>query len=114
MPSQPIVASPGHQNTYQAMPTPASIVSSTSMRRLTTGVEIGTTRMGSFQLSAKVASLLHRALLLDKDRILRPGKTPLVGTYAELDVEIRKTTHALIGQSLDWEVTLDCFAMLSR
>ncbi|KAI0849284.1 hypothetical protein F5Y00DRAFT_269598 [Daldinia vernicosa] len=81
-------------------------------RHLSTNIVIGTEKFGSFQLSAKTACLFHRALRIDKERDARPGKMPLVSTYAELDSEIRESTLTLLGETLDWEDMLDCFAML--
>ncbi|KAI0179327.1 hypothetical protein GGR52DRAFT_589072 [Hypoxylon sp. FL1284] len=72
----------------------------------------GTRKLGGFQLSAKTACLFHRALRIDKERDARPGKMPLVAEYADLDAEIRSTTLTLLRETLDWESTLDCFAML--
>ncbi|KAI0838757.1 hypothetical protein F5Y06DRAFT_43649 [Hypoxylon sp. FL0890] len=83
-----------------------------STRHLSTSVLVGTAKLASFQLSAKTASLFHQAIRVDKERDRRPGKMPLVATYADLDREIRETTLTLLNDSLDWESTLDCFAML--
>lgn len=79
---------------------------------LSASAVVGTTKFGSFQLSAKSASLFHRAIRIDKERDARPGKMPLVATYADLDAEIRATTLSLLAETLDWEAALDCFAML--
>ncbi|KAI2777428.1 hypothetical protein F4815DRAFT_495347 [Daldinia loculata] len=81
-------------------------------RHLSTNIPIGAEKFGGFQLSAKTACLFHRALRIDKERDARPGKMPLVSTYADLDREIRESTLTLLGETLDWEATLDCFAML--
>ncbi|KAI1485678.1 hypothetical protein F5X96DRAFT_658687 [Biscogniauxia mediterranea] len=81
-------------------------------RHLSTGIQVGTEKLGSFQLSAKVSSLFHRALILDQERALRPSKMPRISSYEELDSEIRRATQALLEQSLDWDLMLDCFAML--
>ncbi|KAF3058084.1 hypothetical protein GL218_05863 [Daldinia childiae] len=81
-------------------------------RHLSTNILIGTEKFGGFQLSAKTACLFHRALRIDKERDARPGKMPLVSTYADLDREIRESTLTLLGETLDWEAMLDCFAML--
>ncbi|KAI1637019.1 hypothetical protein F4809DRAFT_650167 [Biscogniauxia mediterranea] len=83
-------------------------------RHLSTGIQVGIEKLGSFQLSAKVSSLFHRALILDQERDLRPGKMPRISSYEELDSEIRRATQALLEQSLDWDLMLDCFAMLGR
>lgn len=83
-------------------------------RHLSTNIPIGAEKFGGFQLSAKTACLFHRALRIDKERDARPGKMPLVSTYADLDREIRESTLTLLGETLDWEATLDCFAMLVR
>ncbi|KAI1662817.1 hypothetical protein F4813DRAFT_342039 [Daldinia decipiens] len=81
-------------------------------RHLSTNILIGTEKFAGFQLSAKTACLFHRALRIDKERDARPGKMPLVSTYADLDREIRESTLTLLGETLDWEDMLDCFAML--
>ncbi|KAI0205823.1 hypothetical protein F4808DRAFT_179822 [Astrocystis sublimbata] len=83
-----------------------------SSRLLTTDVEVGAQKLGSFQVSAKTASIFHRALIVDKERRLRPSEKPLLGAFKDLDIEIREATKNLLGQSLDWETRLDCFAML--
>ncbi|KAI1350987.1 hypothetical protein F5Y01DRAFT_135438 [Xylaria sp. FL0043] len=83
-----------------------------SARLLTTDVEVGSQKLGSFQLSAKAASIFHRALWIDKERRKWPSEKPLVSAFNELDSEIRIATKNLLEQSLDWETKLDCFAML--
>ncbi|RWA14398.1 hypothetical protein EKO27_g722 [Xylaria grammica] len=83
-----------------------------SSRLLTTEVEVGSQKLGSFQLSAKAASIFHRALSVDKERRKWPNEKPLVSAFHELDNEIRSATKNLLEQSLDWETKLDCFAML--
>ncbi|KAI1428629.1 hypothetical protein F5Y12DRAFT_782512 [Xylaria sp. FL1777] len=83
-----------------------------SARLLTTEVEVGSQKLGSFQLSAKAASIFHRALWIDKERQKWPSEKPLVSAFNELDNEIRLATKNLLEQSLDWETKLDCFAML--
>ncbi|KAF2965350.1 hypothetical protein GQX73_g8231 [Xylaria multiplex] len=83
-----------------------------SARLLTTDVEVGAQKLGSFQLSAKAASIFHRALWVDKERRKWPNEKPLVSAFHELDHEIRIATKNLLEQSLDWETKLDCFAML--
>ncbi|KAI0913996.1 hypothetical protein F4824DRAFT_204413 [Ustulina deusta] len=83
-----------------------------SARLLTTDVEVGSQKLGSFQLSAKAASIFHRALWVDKERRKWPGEKPLVSAFTDLDNEIRIATKNLLEQSLDWETKLDCFAML--
>ncbi|KAG4216842.1 hypothetical protein PC116_g34677, partial [Phytophthora cactorum] len=87
-------------------------MSPSGTRHLSTNIIIGTEKFGGFQLSAKTACLFHRALRIDKERDARPGKMPLVSTYADLDREIRESTLTLLGETLDWEAMLDCFAML--
>lgn len=79
---------------------------------LRAGVIVGKEPLGRFQLSAKSSSLFHRAIRIDKERDTRPGKMPLVATYSDLDHEIREATLTLLRETLDWESTLDCFAML--
>ncbi|OTB00648.1 hypothetical protein M426DRAFT_26352 [Hypoxylon sp. CI-4A] len=91
---------------------PLSPPSATTTRHLSASVLVGAEKFGGFQLSAKTACLFHHAIRIDKERDGRPGKMPLVATYAELDREIRETTLTLLNETLDWENTLDCFAML--
>ncbi|XDG03961.1 hypothetical protein ABKA04_003576 [Annulohypoxylon sp. FPYF3050] len=81
-------------------------------RHLSTSVEVSAAKVAGFQLSAKTASIFHRAIRIDKERDARPGKMPLVAAYADLDKEIRDTTLSLLNDTLDWEGALDCFAML--
>ncbi|KAI1128819.1 hypothetical protein F5Y10DRAFT_277148 [Nemania abortiva] len=83
-----------------------------SGRLLTTEVEVGSQKLGSFQLSAKTASIFHRALSIDKERRKYPGEKPHMSAFNDLDTEIRMATKNLLAQSLDWETKLDCFAML--
>lgn len=101
-------------NAVQLIPTLASPRPTLpSARLLTTDVIVGSQKLGSFQLSAKAASLFHRALSIDKDRRRRPGEKPLMSAdFNDLDKEIRIATKKLLEQSLDWETKLDCFAML--
>lgn len=97
----------GNGNGFPISPPP-------STRHLSTSVLVGTEKFGGFQLSAKTATLFHRAIRIDKKRGEQPGNMPLVAEYADLDGEIRKTTLTLLNETLDWESTLDCFAMLVR
>ncbi|KAI1159009.1 hypothetical protein F5B18DRAFT_43847 [Nemania serpens] len=83
-----------------------------SGRLLTTDVEVGSQKLGSFQLSAKTASIFHKALSIDKERRKHPGEKPHFSNFTDLDTEIRMATKNLLAQSLDWETRLDCFAML--
>ncbi|KAI8959851.1 hypothetical protein F5Y11DRAFT_286730 [Daldinia sp. FL1419] len=87
-------------------------LSPSAPRHLSTNIVIGSEKFVGFQLSAKTACLFHRALRIDKERDARPGKMPLVSTYADLDREIRESTLTLLRETLDWEALLDCFAML--
>lgn len=91
---------------------PPSPPTAATARYISTSTAIGTHKFGGFQLSAKSSCLFHRALRIDKERDARPGKMPLVASYADLDAEIRRTTLTLLDESVDWESTLDCFAML--
>lgn len=77
-------------------------------------VVVGTAKLGSFQLSAKISSLLHRALCIDRTRDPRSVKMPLTTTFADLDHEVRRTSQTLLEQTIQWETMLDCFAMLVR
>lgn len=67
--------------------------------------------MDSFQLSAKVASLFHRALRHEHYVQARPGYLPPVNSFSDLDEEIRQTTLTLLQDDVNWQATLDCFAM---
>ncbi|ORY68808.1 uncharacterized protein BCR38DRAFT_139283 [Pseudomassariella vexata] len=81
-------------------------------RRMSIAVPINATSMESFQLSAKVASLLHRALRHEYDiRTKTPNRLPAVSLFVELDREIRSTTMALLQDDINWQAALDCFAM---
>ena len=104
--------------------------------RLPTSAVIGSAYMGPFQLSAKVSSLLHRALCVDKDRGAEdirewakmkgrerrkgaPSRIPGVlkvslADFASLDREVRQTSQTLLEQTVQWEAMLDCFSMLVR
>ncbi|KAI1778100.1 hypothetical protein F4818DRAFT_286496 [Hypoxylon cercidicola] len=93
-------------------PSPPAAAMPATARYLSTSAAIGVQKFGGFQLSAKTSCLFHRAICIDKERDARPGKMPLVASYADLDAEIRSTTLTLLGETLDWESTLDCFAML--
>ncbi|KAI1850552.1 hypothetical protein JX265_004262 [Neoarthrinium moseri] len=81
-------------------------------QRLPISVELNTRQMESFQLSAKVASLLHRALRHEHYVRTRPGYLPPVNSFSSLDAEIRRATMTLLQDDVaNWQVTLDCFAM---
>jgi hypothetical protein len=83
-----------------------------SGQRLSISSPINTQCMESFQLSAKVSALLHRALRHEHYVRTRPGYLPPVNTFASLDAEIRKATQTLLEDDVtNWQVTLDCFAM---
>ncbi|KAI1765138.1 hypothetical protein GGR53DRAFT_529943 [Hypoxylon sp. FL1150] len=111
-PMTPILSSSAMLNHDGLPPSPPPGAAMTAARHLSASAAVGTHKLGGFQLSAKSSCLFHRALRIDKERDARPGKMPLVATYADLDAEIRRTTLTLLGESLDWEATLDCFAML--
>lgn len=83
-----------------------------SSQRLSISSPINTQYMESFQLSAKVSALLHRALRHEHYVRTRPGYLPPVNTFASLDAEIRNATQTLLEDDVtNWQVTLDCFAM---
>ena len=104
--------------------------------QLPTSAVIGSTYMGPFQLSAKVSSLLHRALCVDKTRGVddirewakvkgrerrkgAPSRTTGIlkvslADFAGLDQEVRQTSQTLLEQTVQWEAMLDCFSMLVR
>lgn len=97
-----------------------------------TSVIIGSVSLGPFQLSAKVSSLLHRALCVDKgrgrvgdkdrDKVRIPQRgvpqnsVPKMSleAFADLDNEVRRTSQTLLQQTVQWEAMLDCFSMLVR
>ncbi|KAI1459174.1 hypothetical protein F4805DRAFT_88113 [Annulohypoxylon moriforme] len=108
----PMTPPPDGTNFPVSPPTTTSPSSSTVTRHLSTSVLVSREKFGGFQLSAKTATLFHRAIQIDKERAERPGKMPLVAEYADLDKEIRETTMTLLNDTLDWEGALDCFAML--
>lgn len=80
----------------------------------TTEIDVASQILGPFQLSAKTATIFHKALQIDKDRQRRSGREPHTSAFMDLDDEIRKTTKVFLQQNLDWETKLDCFAMLVR
>jgi hypothetical protein len=77
-------------------------------------VTIGSVPLSSFQLSARISSLLHRALKIEKARDPRPDRMPPTATFKALDREIRQATYTLLEQTTRWETVLDCFAMCVR
>ncbi|KXJ90938.1 hypothetical protein Micbo1qcDRAFT_68198 [Microdochium bolleyi] len=80
-----------------------------SIRRQPVSVVLGNEDLGTFQLSAKCSSLLHRALRLDKERSSLPHMS--TSTFSDLDQELRRATQTLIERSMHWELMLDCFSM---
>ncbi|KAI2467050.1 hypothetical protein F4781DRAFT_433810 [Annulohypoxylon bovei var. microspora] len=110
LPETPPMTPPADGGSFPVSPPP----SSSATRHLSAGVLVSREKFGGFQLSAKTASLFHRAIRIDKERGgRRPGEAPpLVAAFADLDREIRETTLALLSDTLDWESVLDCFAML--
>ncbi|KAI0151224.1 hypothetical protein BJ166DRAFT_384444 [Pestalotiopsis sp. NC0098] len=80
--------------------------------RLPISVTLDTHKLEQFQLSAKIACLLHRALRHEHCSRTRPGYLPPVTSFATLDSEIRAATQTLLQDDvINWQVTLDCFAM---
>ncbi|KAI2625107.1 hypothetical protein GGR54DRAFT_638000 [Hypoxylon sp. NC1633] len=111
-PMTPPMVQNGGGGDYPMSPPPQQQATTTT-RHLSTGTLVGgPERFGGFQLSAKTSCLFHRAIRIDKERDGRPGKMPLVASYAELDREIRETTVTLLRDTLEWESALDVFAML--
>ncbi|KAI0137865.1 hypothetical protein F4776DRAFT_88702 [Hypoxylon sp. NC0597] len=104
-----LVSPDGAADRLQSPPPPSA---RSIIRHLSASDLVGTAKFAGFQLSAKSASLFHQAIRVDKERDRRPGKMPLVAAYKDLDREIRDATLTLLHDSLDWEATLDCFAML--
>jgi hypothetical protein len=82
-----------------------------SQRNYLTTVHVGSVELTSFQLSAKISSLLHRALRIDKSRDSRLEYMPSTDTFKALDTEIRHTTYTLLEKTTRWETMLDCFSM---
>ncbi|KAI1211556.1 uncharacterized protein F4807DRAFT_394021 [Annulohypoxylon truncatum] len=111
LPETPPMTPPPDGRNFPVSP-PSSTTATTVTRHLSTSVLVSSEKFGGFQLSAKAATLFHRAIRIDKERDERPGKMPLVAAYADLDREIRETTLTLLNNTLDWEGVLDCFAML--
>lgn len=63
--------------------------------------------LDGFQVSAKAATLLHRALEHEHGaRAETSGALPHVGSFAALDQEIRQMTLALLQESVDWRHAL--------
>ncbi|KAI1091003.1 hypothetical protein F5B19DRAFT_503417 [Rostrohypoxylon terebratum] len=108
LPETPPMTPASDGSTFPSSPPPAAVAT----RQLSTGVLVSAEKFGGFKLSAKTATLFHRAIRIDKERDARPGKMPLVRAYEDLDQEIRETTLTLLNDTLDWEGALDCFAML--
>ncbi|KAK8032948.1 hypothetical protein PG991_002346 [Apiospora marii] len=93
-------------------PGPSSERRGASNRKLPVSASVNVASMESFQISAKVASLLHRALRHNYETRMRmPGTLPPVETFAPLDQEIRNVTATLLKDATDWRYALDCFAM---
>lgn len=103
-PPAPVSSHPGGAGGYKVDVQP----------RHPTSVIVGTVKLGPFQLSAKIASLLHRALRIDKERDPRPVKMPRTTTFADLDHEVRRTSQTLLVETTQWEAMLESFAMLVR
>ncbi|KAI1848182.1 hypothetical protein JX265_011772 [Neoarthrinium moseri] len=73
---------------------------------------LDTQKMESFQMSAKVATLLHRALQHEHKLRASPGFLPPIDSFSSLDAEIREATMILLRNDVNnWQVTLDCFSM---
>lgn len=81
-------------------------------QQLPISVAVDVDNMSTFQLSAKIACLLHRALRHEHYIRDRPGYLPPVTSFSSLDSEIRAATMELLKNDVtNWQVTLDCFAM---
>ncbi|KAH8200117.1 hypothetical protein TruAng_005738 [Truncatella angustata] len=83
-----------------------------SRKRLPITVAVDMKQLEPFQLSAKVACLLHRALRHEHSVRSRPWDLPPVTSFSSLDSEIRAATQKLLQDDVaNWQVTLDSFAM---
>ncbi|KAI1332804.1 hypothetical protein F5Y16DRAFT_125932 [Xylariaceae sp. FL0255] len=111
-PATPAASIMDHDSPGMPLSPPASAMGTTSLRLLATEIRTGKQLLASFQLSAKAASIFHSTLEIDKERRKQNGKLPLVSTYYALDQEIRNSTQTLLNECQDWEMKLDCFAML--
>ncbi|KAI0012572.1 hypothetical protein F4779DRAFT_41106 [Xylariaceae sp. FL0662B] len=111
-PMSPALSSTGSYGSSGPTMTTMIMPGPETLRHLSTSVLVWEDKFGQFQMSAKASYLFHRALQIDKERDSRPDKMPLVASYRDLDVEIRKATLTMIEDTLHWEMALDCFAML--
>ncbi|KAK7922996.1 hypothetical protein PG985_007067 [Apiospora marii] len=107
-----LLPEPGQCSPGRYHPGPSSERRGASNRKLPVSASVNVASMESFQISAKVASLLHRALRHNYETRMRmPGTLPPVETFAPLDQEIRNVTATLLKDATDWRYALDCFAM---
>ncbi|KAK8048742.1 hypothetical protein PG994_010472 [Apiospora phragmitis] len=107
-----LLPEPGQNSTGRFHPEPRYESRGPSNRRLPVSTSVSVPLMESFQISAKVASLLHRALRHNYETRMRaPGMLPHVETFEPLDQEIRHMTATLLKDATDWRYALDCFAM---
>ncbi|KAK7952277.1 uncharacterized protein PG986_008005 [Apiospora aurea] len=107
-----LLPEPGQNSTGRLQSRPRYQPRGPSNRRLPVSMGVNVNLMESFQISAKVASLLHRALRHNYETRMRvPGTLPPVETFAPLDQEIRNMTATLLKDATDWRYALDCFAM---
>lgn len=75
--------------------------------RLLVDSPVDISSLEGFQVSAKAATLLHRALQHEHgSRRGTSGALPHVGSFAALDQEIRQMTLALLQDSVDWRFAL--------
>ena len=75
--------------------------------RLSVDSPVDISSLEGFQVSAKAATLLHRALQHEHGaRRGTLGALPHVGSFAALDQEIRQMTLALLQDSVDWRYAL--------
>lgn len=109
LPEMPIMTNaPGWKNDLGGN----SMFPATNIRRQPVSVVLGNEELGTFQISAKCSSLLHRALRLDKDRSSLPHMSTTI--FSDLDQELRRATQTLLERSMHWELMLDCFSMCIR
>lgn len=107
-----LLPEPGQCSTGRYQSRPPSEPRGASNRKLPVSASVNVASMEPFQISAKVASLLHRALRHNYETRMRmPGTLPPVETFAPLDQEIRNVTATLLKDATDWRYALDCFAM---
>ncbi|KAK8114167.1 hypothetical protein PG999_006236, partial [Apiospora kogelbergensis] len=105
-----LLPEPGHNLAGRLQPGSCYESPGTAAQRLPVGADLNVASAESFQISAKIASLLHRALRHNNET-RQHGTLPPVANFAPLDEEIRNMTLLLLKDATDWRYALDCFAM---